>query len=121
MEEAIRVWTPLRWFARTAAEDVQLGAARIRRGDRLLLLYAGANCDPQRYPEPDEFSLDRPRSRDHLAFGWGIHRCVGMPLAQLEVRVAVEEVFARSTWIRLEDEITWTSSTEPRHIPVLLR
>ena len=121
VEEAIRVWTPLRWFARTAAEDVQLGPARVRRGDRLLLLYAGANRDPQRYPDPDEFSLDRPRSRDHLAFGWGIHRCVGMPLAQLEVRVAVEEVFARSTWIGLEDEITWTSSTEPRHIPVLLR
>lgn len=75
----------------------------------------------QRYPGPDEFSLDRPRSRDHLGFGWGIHRCVGMPLAQLEIRVAVEEVLARSAWIELRDEITWTSSTEPRDIPVLLR
>jgi cytochrome P450 len=121
VEEAIRLWTPLRWFARTATEDMQLGAARIRRGDRVLLLYAGANRDPRRYTDPAEFSLDRPRSRDHLAFGWGIHRCVGMPLAQLEIRVAVEEVFARSSWIELAGGITWTSSTEPRNIPVLLR
>jgi cytochrome P450 len=121
VEEAVRLATPLRWFARTATEDVRLGPALVRRGDRVLLLYAGANRDPQRYPEPDEFSLDRPRSRDHLAFGWGIHRCVGMPLAQLEIRVAVQEVFARSTWIEPAGEITWTSSTEPRHIPVLLR
>jgi cytochrome P450 len=100
---------------------VQLGPARIRRGDRILLLYAGANRDPQRYADPARFSLDRPRSRDHLAFGWGIHRCVGMPLAQLEIRVAVQEVFARSAWIEPLGDITWTSSTEPRHIPVLLR
>jgi cytochrome P450 len=56
-----------------------------------------------------------------IAFGWGIHRCVGMPLARLEIRVAAEEAFARSTWIELTGDITWTSSVEPRHIPVLLR
>lgn len=121
VEEAVRLATPLRWFARTATEDVQLGPVLVRRGERVLLLYAGANRDPRRYPEPDEFTLDRPRSRDHLAFGWGIHRCVGMPLAQLEIRVAVEEVLARSDWIEPAGDITWTSSTEPRHIPVLLR
>ncbi len=121
VEEAVRMWTPLRWFARTAAADARLGGVTVRRGERVLLLYAGANRDPARYEAPDVFRLDRPRSRDHLAFGWGIHRCVGMPLAQLEVRVAVEEVFARSTWVELDGDITWTSSTEPRHIPVLLR
>ncbi len=121
VEEAVRMWTPLRWFARTAAGDTPLGEVTVRRGERVLLLYAGANRDPARYERPDAFRLDRPRSRDHLAFGWGIHRCVGMPLAQLEIRVAVEEVFARSTWIDPDGDITWTSSTEPRHIPVRLR
>ncbi len=50
----------------------------------------------------------------------GVHRCVGMPLAQLEIRVAVEELLARADHVTLDSEITWTSSTEPRHIPVRL-
>jgi Cytochrome P450 len=116
VEEAVRLWTPLRWFARTAAEDVELGPVTVRAGERVLLLYAGANRDPAQFPEPDEFRLDRPRSNAHLAFGWGIHRCVGMPLAQLEVRVAVEELFAACDQLSLDGDITWTSSTEPRHI-----
>lgn len=56
-----------------------------------------------------------------MAFGWGIHRCVGMPLAQLELRVAVEELLARTDCVTLHGDIEWTSSTEPRHIPVRLR
>ena len=120
VEETVRLHTPLRWFARTALEDVEVGGTPVRAGERLLLLYAGANRDPQRFPGADVFDLDRPRSRDHLAFGWGIHRCVGMPLAQLEIRVALEELFARTTDLTLTGEVTWTSSTEPRHIPTRL-
>ncbi|GAA3217858.1 cytochrome P450 [Pseudonocardia petroleophila] len=121
VEEAVRMWTPLRWFARTAAEDVGLGGVTVRAGERVLLLYAGANRDPQRFAEPDEFVLGQSQPNTHLAFGWGIHRCVGMPLAQLEVRVAVEELFAATEWVAPYDDITWTSSTEPRRIPCALR
>jgi len=120
VEETVRLWTPLRWFARTAVEDVELGSALVAAGERVLLLYAGANRDPARFDEPDAFFLDRPRGKGHLAFGWGIHRCVGMPLAQLEMRAAVEELFARTSWVDLESDITWTSSVEPRHIPARL-
>jgi cytochrome P450 len=120
VEEIVRVHTPLRWFARTALEDVEIGSTTVRAGQRVMLLYAGANRDPAQFDRPDEFRLDRPKANDHLAFGWGIHRCVGMPLAQLEIRVAVEELFARSARILPEAEIVWTSSTEPRHIQARL-
>lgn len=121
VEETVRLQTPLRWFARTAADDVALGGVTVRAGERVLLLYAGANRDPQQFPEPDAFRLDRPKGRAHLGFGWGIHRCVGMPLAQLEVRVAVEELLAAAAVVEPAGDITWTSSTEPRHIPCVLR
>jgi cytochrome P450 len=118
VEEIVRLQTPLRWFARTAAQDVALGGVTVRAGQRVLLLYAGANRDPQQFPDAAQFRLDRPKGRAHLGFGWGIHRCVGMPLAQLEVRVAVEELLAATTALEPASDITWTSSTEPRHIPV---
>jgi cytochrome P450 len=120
VEETIRLHTPLRWFARTARENVDLGGVIVRAGDRVMLLYAGANRDPTHFDEPDAFRLDRPKTKDHLAFGWGIHRCVGMPLAQLELRVAVEELLGRTARVILDGDIEWTSSTEPRHIPVRL-
>lgn len=120
VEEITRLNTPLRWFARTALEDVKVGAVTVRAGQRVMLLYAGANRDPAQFDRPDEFLLDRPKANDHLAFGWGIHRCVGMPLAQLEIRIALEELLARSPRILPDGEITWTSSTEPRQIPVRL-
>ena len=119
-EEITRLNTPLRWFARTASEDVEVGTVTVRTGDRVMLLYAGANRDAGQFDLPDSFSLDRPKANDHLAFGWGIHRCVGMPLAQLEIRVAAEQLLARCDRVELVGEITWTSSTEPRHIPVRL-
>jgi cytochrome P450 len=121
VEETVRLQTPLRWFARTAAQDVRLGGVTVGAGERVLLLYAGANRDPEQFSAPDEFRLDRPKGRAHLGFGWGIHRCVGMPLAQLEVRVAVEELLACAPQIDPTGDITWTSSIEPRHIPCLLR
>jgi len=117
IEESLRVSTPLRWFARTAVEDVEIGGQQIGAGEHVYLLYGGANLDPKRYDEPTSFRLDRPRSFDHLAFGWGIHRCAGMPLAQLEMRVAIEEMFALSPWTQLDGEISWTSLVEPRKIP----
>jgi cytochrome P450 len=120
VEETVRLHTPLRWFARTAQEDVQVGDTTVCAGQRVMLLYAGANRDPAHFPEPEAFRLDRPKANDHLAFGWGVHRCVGMPLAQLEIRVAVEELLARADRVSPDGEISWTSSTEPRHIPARL-
>jgi hypothetical protein len=56
-------------------------------------------------------------SSEHLALGWGIHRCVGLPLAQLELRVAVEEIFAATDWITLTSDVEWVSLVDPHRIP----
>lgn len=120
VEEAVRLFIPLGWFARTATEDVRVGEVTVAAGERVMVLYAGTNLDPARYDSPEVFDTGRPRPGAHLGFGWGIHRCVGMPLAQLELRVAVEELLAASPWVRLREPTTWTSSSEPRHIPCTL-
>jgi cytochrome P450 len=117
VEEAVRLFIPLGWFARTATVDVQLGEVTVASGERVMILYAGTNLDPAWYDPPEVFDTGRSRPVAHLGFGRGIHRCVGMPLAQLELRVAVEELLAASPWVRLREPSTWTSSSEPRHIP----
>jgi cytochrome P450 len=116
-EESMRLNTPLRWFARTATEDITVGSQLVRAGDRVYLLYGSANRDPARFRQPDQLHPEGLKSSEHLAFGWGIHRCVGMPLAQLELRVAVEEIFAASEWISLTGDAEWVSLVDPRHIP----
>lgn len=120
-EESLRLNTPLRWFARTAARDVTVAGQHIRQGQRLYLLYAGANLDPANFDDPTRLHYEGRRPNAHLAFGWGIHRCVGMPLAQLELRVAIEELLAATSWITLEDEIDWMSLVDARHIPCRLQ
>ncbi|GAB3618450.1 cytochrome P450 [Okibacterium endophyticum] len=119
-EESLRKNTPLRWFARTATEDVVVGTETIKAGERVYLLYAGGNLDPKQFDEPTQLHHEGRKNGDHLAFGWGMHRCVGMPLAQLEIRSAIEELFAVTDDIVLDGEITWTSLVEPRNIPVRL-
>lgn len=119
-EESLRRHTPLRWFARTASEDVEIEGRMIRRHDRVYLLYGAGNLDPLAFDAPRSLSPGGRKNAAHLAFGAGMHRCVGMPLAQLELKVAVEEILAHSDDIVLDGEINWTSLVEPRHIPVRL-
>ena len=68
-----------------------------------MLFWAAANRDPEHFPEPDRCVLDRSPN-DHLTFGRGIHRCIGIDLARLEMRVAVEELLARTEWVELAGE-----------------
>ncbi|MDX1874119.1 isochorismatase family protein [Mycolicibacterium sp. 120266] len=110
VEESLRLNTPLRWFARTAARDTIVGNMQVRKGERLYLLYAAANLDPAKFADPSRMHHEGRKASEHLAFGWGIHRCVGMPLAQLELRVAVEELLAATSWISLEAEVEWHST-----------
>jgi cytochrome P450 len=119
-EESLRLHTPLRWFARTAAEDVQIEGHTIRAGDRVYLMYAAGNLDPVAFGDPRTLSPQGRKNNEHLAFGAGRHRCVGMPLAQLELRVAVEELLAATQDVQFAGEIEWTSLVEPRHIPARL-
>ena len=101
LEEFLRLYTPYRGFARTVARDVELHGRRIRPGEPVTLVYAAANRDPAVFDDPDEFRLDRPELGRHLAFGRGRHRCAGMPLARLMLRIALEELVTRTRRLEL--------------------
>ncbi len=92
IEEFLRLYTPYRGFARTANRDVSIGGRPIREGEPIALLYASANRDEAVFENADQFVLDRPNIAEHLAFGTGPHVCAGVPLARLQLRVAIEEL-----------------------------
>ena len=94
--EIIRWQTPLAHMARTATQDVELAGQRIAAGDKVVLWYVSANRDESVFgADADAFRADRPNARRHLAFGHGIHRCVGARLAELQVTILLEEMRAR--------------------------
>ena len=95
MEEALRLASPTQGLYRKVARDVELEGTPIPAGDRLLVMFAAANRDPATFPDPDKFRPDRPNVRDHIAFGYGVHFCIGAPLARLETVVALEKLVQR--------------------------
>lgn len=94
VEEVLRLESPVHSPSRTVAHDVELDGVQYRQGDRVLLLFGSGNYDDEKFADPERFDLHRPTNQ-HLTFGHGVHRCVGAPLAQLEMRVALEEVLRR--------------------------
>jgi cytochrome P450 len=106
VEEALRLESPVQMMGRTAAEDLQVGGVQVRKGDKVGLVFGAANLDPARYPAPGEFDLDRQAPAAHLAFGHGIHRCVGEHLARTEMRTVLERVLARIPDYRLAGPVT---------------
>ena len=93
IEEALRVDSPVQGLARTLTRTVELHGEQLVAGDRVLLLYGSANRDEREFPDPDRFDVDR-RSDRQLAFGHGVHYCLGASLARLEARIAFEELLA---------------------------
>lgn len=100
VEECLRLESAASGLARTALEDVVVGGVLLPKGSRLLLLYNAANRDEAQFPEPDSYSLER-KSLQHLAFGRGIHFCLGAQLARLELRIALEQLIERIPQMRL--------------------
>lgn len=98
--EIIRWQSPALHMRRTALEDVEFKGHQIRKGDKLVLWYVSANREEGLFPDGDLFLVDRPNARRHLSFGYGIHRCVGARLAELQLQVLIEEMLRRK--IRLE-------------------
>lgn len=94
VEEMLRFVCPLHYFRRTATKDAEIGGKRIRENDRVVMLYTAANRDPEVFDDPDQFDIHR-KHNPHLAFGYGIHLCLGANLARLEARVFFEEFFKR--------------------------
>jgi cytochrome P450 len=102
--EIIRFQSPVAHMRRTALEDVVIGGKQIRKGERVVMWYAAGNRDPAVIERPDEFIIDRPRARHHVAFGFGIHRCMGNRAAELQLRILWEEILARFPRIELAGE-----------------
>jgi len=112
VEEMLRYDGPTQAMTRIALEDVRLDEASptIRRGDRVFALLNAANRDPAVFPDPDRFDLTRDDSR-HLSFGFGVHFCLGAPLARLEGRIAVAALVQRLSGLSLAtDKPMWTDS-----------
>jgi cytochrome P450 len=93
--EIIRYQTPLAYMRRTALEDVEFGGQLIRKGDKVAMWYISGNRDEEAIDDPDRFIIDRPRPRQHLSFGFGIHRCVGKNLAEMQLKILWEEILDR--------------------------
>jgi cytochrome P450 len=93
--EIIRWQTPLSYMRRTALTDFELGGKVIRAGDKVAMWYISGNRDAEMIENPDNFIIDRARPRQHLSFGFGIHRCVGNRLAELQLSILWEEILKR--------------------------
>jgi cytochrome P450 len=119
VEEVLRVASPIHAMYRTANEDVELGGAHIRKGDRLQIAYISANYDERRFEEPLRFDIRR--TTPHLAFGHGIHFCIGAPLARLEGRVALEVLTQRLPGLRLvpDQKLSYFPSATARRLESL--
>lgn len=99
--EIIRWQTPVMYQARRATQDHEIGGQTIRKGDRVAMWYISGNRDASAIADPDRFIIDRERPRQHLSFGFGIHRCLGNRLAEMQIRVLWEEII-RMGWSRIE-------------------
>jgi cytochrome P450 len=102
IEEVVRLETPFKFHYRFVNHDTQLCGTVLKAGDVLMLGWASANRDPAVWEDADILKLDRERPERHFGFGYGIHFCIGAPLARLEVRVALEELLAGTKHIELD-------------------
>jgi cytochrome P450 len=104
VSEIIRWQSPIVHMRRTAVADAELGGKQIRRGDKVCMWYISGNRDEDAIDNPNEFIVDRARPRQHLSFGFGIHRCVGNRLAELQLTILWEEIMKRFPVIELMGE-----------------
>ena len=124
IEELLRAYAPVT-MARIVAEETEIGGCPVHERDWVLLPFPAANLDPEEFEDPEEVVLDRQRNR-HLAFGVGIHRCIGSNLARMELRVALEEWMARFPDFELADDdpsaVRWSTGQVrgPRELPMRL-
>jgi cytochrome P450 len=114
VEEALRLAPPPRALSRVATRDVELGGKLIPENAQVLIMFASANHDARQFPDPEAFDIDRPNLIAHLTFGAGIHRCVGLALARMEMAVVAREVSRRLRDLRLAipiEQIAYIPST----------
>lgn len=109
--EAIRWQTPLISMRRTAVCDFEFREQQIRKGDMVVMWYLSGNRDERAIDRPNEFIIDRARPREHLSFGYGVHRCLGNRLAEMQLRVMWEEILQRFDRVEVVEDPVRASST----------
>jgi cytochrome P450 len=112
VEEALRLEPPFRHHLRSVPRDTNLAGVPIPAGSTVLLLWGAANRDATEFEHPDAIDLQRPAPRHHLAFGRGIHHCVGAPLARIEARIVLAQLLERTASVTLDptDVPQWVNS-----------
>ncbi len=111
VSEIIRYQTPLAHMRRTATRDVEVGGKLIKEGDKVVMWYISGNRDEDHVKNADRFLIDRERARQHLSFGFGIHRCMGNRLAEMQLRVLWEEIMKRFRMVEVVGDPLRTYST----------
>jgi cytochrome P450 len=111
VSETIRWQTPLAHMRRRAMRDIEFGGKQIREGDKVVMWYVSGNRDDEVIENPNAYIIDRERHRHHLSFGFGIHRCVGNRLAELQLTIIWEEILKRFPTIELISEPKRSYST----------
>ena len=101
ISETIRWQTPLAHMSRVATRDVELGGKTIKKGDRVAMWYISGNRDEEVIENPNDFIIDRERPRQHMSFGFGIHRCVGNRVAEMQLTIIWEEILKRFPEIKV--------------------
>jgi cytochrome P450 len=115
LEEFLRLVSPIQGLFRTVTQSTELGGQRLQKGDKVFVVHAAANRDGTEFTDPDACVLDRYPNR-HLAFGLGIHRCVGSHLGRAQVRVGLEEVLRRLPDYEVAGRIRWDVSAGTRGV-----
>ncbi|MEX0942367.1 MAG: cytochrome P450 [Pseudomonadales bacterium] len=122
--EIIRWQSPVAHMARTALEDTEVGGKKIRKGDRVAMWYISGNRDESEIENADQFIIDRNNPRQHVAFGFGVHRCVGNRLAEMQLNVMWEEIMKRFPKVEVTGDPVYLPSSfihGIRELPVTIR
>jgi cytochrome P450 len=122
LDELLRLASPTHAVFRVAGQDLEIGSAKVRRGERVTLLLAVANRDPARFPTPNVLDFER-KTVSHLTFGAGIHSCSGARLVRMALQIATEALFSVTSGVEVTDEVEWLEGFAirgPSKLPVLL-
>lgn len=120
VSEIIRWQTPLAYMRRVAKADTMLNGQFIRKGDKVVMWYASGNRDERVFERPDELIIDRSNARNHISFGFGVHRCMGNRLAELQLRILWEELLRRFENIEVVGEPEYVQSNFVRGISKMM-
>ena len=120
VSEIIRWQTPLAYMRRVAKKDIMLNGQFIRKGDKVVMWYASGNHDERVFERADELIIDRSNARNHISFGFGVHRCMGNRLAELQLRILWEELLPRFENIEVVGEPEYVQSNFVRGISKLM-